>query len=554
MSKRKYLIRGVIFAGLLLVACSVFGKTAQARKPKLDFVTKVDLGKYDKYKITVYNLPDEAKLKFSIDNKSIAKVKKEGNQGVITGIRIGKTKIRAKYVLNGKTHKIGSKTVTVHKARYNKEFSNSIKNKIIRLKGNNGYYTKNPETIEKYVAEELGWGYPLLYSVIDHAVIYDNKRAKYSYSSSDTSKLKISQNGMIKYSKGTGRVTISIIETYKKKRRKIGSFVVELVKPAWKGQTSVKANVGQVYDIFSHTPYVEKQKAVFSGDVTYLENSKNEWNGKVRFNKGEKTTCDLYEYDFEAGDYKSKPFATISFDLSSGATLSAVKVTDERTDNPFSKIESLIKWPEIIDDYEDCGFDGVSDHIFYVYQDSYNYSGGYKITSSDPSIASVSEIMNDEYDNYYDDSGYCGYFVVREHKSGSCVITVEGNGAKTSFVHRSYFSSWVWDYGYTGEFEVCCGNYTSHEKPDESKFRYEIIGDDGLGIKDSKLDVYTSRVENDNPYADPGLWRYGAKLKVCCDESERTGGSYSVAVDGECDLMVYYGDEVIGKVHIYIQR
>ncbi len=536
----KIIGKGILVCIICICAFLITAQISQARAPKI-YWRSIHLGLNATFDITVSYLPEGAALIFKSKNKKIAKVDSKGR---VTGKKVGKTSIIIKYKKDGKTYDVGESKVKVHNAFMNKEVAVAMKKTVIQLYGNEGYYTSNPTKIDDYVYDFYG------YTGCDDSFLdevnYKNKKASYTYVSSDKSKLKISKKGKLYYSKGTGKVRISIIETYKKKKRTMGSFVVNLAKTVWDGKKNVNGSTNQVYDIFKHTPYVSKEKVVFDndadkkGEVTFLENSKKEWNGRIGFNKTGKTGCRIYAYNYKKKKYESKPFACIKFNVKNVKTVSEIKILEEKSEKSFSKIKSLKKSYNNMGSGEDDYFDGICDFKYYVYQDSYNYTGGYGITSSDPGIASVSEVMYEEYEGLFDEkTGYCGYFLIKPHKPGSCTITVEGNGASTSFEY--HFS----DYPIDGDFDMYCGTYTSKEKPDKSKFRFEISDDNAMGLTNCNLDVDIWRLEEHNDYADPELWCFGAKLIVNC---------YPPAKGGLCTLSVFYGDEELGHFELPVYK
>ncbi len=552
--KKTFFVVIVLFLSTVFVF--TIAKTAKAKQDKPTITkTKRTLALCDKRDIKVDYLPAGAKLMLKSKNPAIVKVI---SKKTIQALKTGETRIIVKYKKAGKVYRVGSVRIIVKRAYITDEFAQLLKKVKVELPTNNGYFSKNPTSVDEYRSVFYPYGY---YGVEDTVKCRSGK-AKYTYESTDKAKLKITKKGIITRSNGSGDVTVNYNETYKGKTRRICSFIVKLAKPAWRGDAKTSVSVGQVFDINTKVAPIQEYKAVVTDDMNetvnvssvsgngpFFENEYcetvnergNLWNGRIRFKQKGKQYLHLYAFDYETNKYEAKSFADVEFTIDDISSLFGIKVLKKLEDakkmnnrlfKDFSEIDSIDAL--IID-----GHGNADDTFCYAFQDEYNYNGGYKITSSDPSVATATEIWNEEHEGLYEEnSGYFGKFLVKPHKNGSCIITIEGNGAKTSFDVTVQCTGMNKYYNY---FYYSCEGILDNEMVAKNKFRYEILGDDSLALNSSfDVDTY-GRYEAAYPHN--RLTEYDVTLTVRWKPTSK---------DGACVLVVYYDDDELGRYEVNV--
>lgn len=374
-------------------------------KPELS-TTSVTVGINDTYSLYIYYQKDGATYSYVSSNKKVAKVSKKG---VITGVKKGTTKVTVYQTYNKKKTKVGTVTVKVS---------------LSQLYDTEGYWVS---TQTGWISSKNSVNYSL-----DEFVQYMNPKATYKFYSSNSKKLKISTKGKITLAKGTGKVTVTIKENYKKKTRKVGSFKVSLEAPKLtnKGKT-VSIYKTQTFDVDSYVKYIGTYHATWSeknnltkselfkradaGDnendddvLRRIDESEGTWHGTMRGLK--KGTRYIY---ITAYNYKTKKFdqylGMFTVKVKEQNTATSVFVDDENADNTAREGE-ILNIP--------------------IYADPYYYTGNIEVESSNPSVVSLCAIKQAELSEY---TKMIASIYLRAGQEGTATVTVKLNGAECSF-------------------------------------------------------------------------------------------------------------------------
>lgn len=418
MTKQKH-YRIALFLGVLaciLSICVCNTSADAASKPYLD-AKKVTLGIANTYSIYIENSNSKATYTYASSNKKVAKVNKKG---VVTTIKAGTAKITVKQKLKGKTTKVGTLKVTVKKATC---FSFK-KGEEFWCTAQKGYWSSGAES----------W----TLSTYDF-IQYQNYKAKYTFYSMDKSKLKIKTNGKITYTGKAGRVKIKVKETYKKKTRTVGTFYLCVKEPVIT-EKKITVTKGEHFEPYYYTTALCQYYAMVSDSATvdsdmsfersddgdeihFVRNEDDEWTGEMYI-----TEAGTYYVHFFPYDYSKKSFDTSYY-------LGYIEVTVEAHDTANKIQMDFEKYPDDYDEDDYNSTDGYclkagNDQKISFYIDPYNYTGDYTITSSDPSVVTAAIAKSSYLD---DEDGYAGRVLLSPKKAGTATITLEANGASTTF-------------------------------------------------------------------------------------------------------------------------
>ncbi len=358
----KALISFMLLALLILPTVFVSNTAQAAEKPFISSEKWIGIGNVvmdgpfmatnEYYMLEVFNPVKKATYSFTTSDKSIVTVKTKGTKAYLTGVKVGTAKITCNQKLNGKTTKVGTCKVTVKKAVFASD----------------------------YVYD------PLPVGTIKGFVIYGSFRnydAKYTYTS-DSKNLTIKEE-LVKeegtkntYSirqtltaKKAGTYTVTIKETYKKKTQKVGELKFTFNKATVVEENTMYLNDSSwAFDLMNY----------YRNDVDYL------------FDYGDD---DIVEFYLEDGTvyYKAKNVGTAT-----------VKIYEDVTAPDESKLIGTCKITvkdltlESIDTYfyDTETYVGGDNIGFEVYKVPYQATDVVTATSSDPKIATVSEVV----DNY----------------------------------------------------------------------------------------------------------------------------------------------------------
>jgi hypothetical protein len=210
MTRKVYGIKGislllalaVILTGFTIVPVS----TEAASKAYInDETVKIGINQTITYSYYLIKR-SKASYSFSSSKPSVAKVDAKGK---VTGLKVGTTKIKITEKYNGKSKSIGTATIAVKKACL-------YEDSYYELETESGYYSKNKE---KFAFKN--W------------IMYQNPKATYTISSSNTKKVKISSKGVITYAKGVNgdKLYFIVKETYKGKTRTVGKIEATFYEP-----------------------------------------------------------------------------------------------------------------------------------------------------------------------------------------------------------------------------------------------------------------------------------------------------------------------------------
>ena len=372
--------------------------------------------------IDLYDKKAKATYSFSSSKKSVATV---SSKGVVTGKATGKAKITVKQKYKGKTTTVGTVTITVKKAS------------LIRGMMN----TSEPEI---WCASQPGWiskEDPINLDITEY-IDCKNPKAKY-YVYADNNDIVISKTGKVTAVNKSGFTYVTVKETYKGKTRTLGKAVIELRAPfLWSTDGPTMLYMGDDYvDVYSVVGaigalyfrwYEEKPTAeqvlldtaedIASGNepseddvLSMVLNDKGEWEGIIKAKAPGTRYCAVVQYNYLTKTYdKVVAEFTICVPDTSKATELRLPWDDPEYESGYYDKATNTKTGDIWDEYE----------YVYVYVSPERYSGGFEVTSSNPSVVSVT----------YEDDGYGEVCLKLEYLSGgTSTITVKANGVEKSF-------------------------------------------------------------------------------------------------------------------------
>lgn len=538
--------------GLLIVLC-VFVIAVCSCKIPVDAATKTSIESWCRNqtlaigKISTIDLQNKKKgasYTFKSSNKKVVSVDKKGK---ISTLSAGKAKITVTQTLKKKKSKVGTATITV-------------KNASIYSDAKNSYW----------VSTQTGWiSSSDPFCIYESDVIkYINSKAKYSFYSSDKKKLKITTSGKVTYASGSGKVKVTIKETYKKKTRTVGTIQITLKKPTLtKNSLTIPKGGRLCIDkyiksmgkyLVEVTDTVDKPKdipedlkdgeGVNNDEIVeffYEDDEDDEGfasEGKSLYIKTK--SAGVRYLHFYAYDYNEKKFLSSEY-------IGTIKLTIKEYNNAKKiQTEYEIKDDEDYeDDYElgSCTMWNYTKTPIAIYQQPYNYTGDYTVTSSDETVVTATNIYRRRYgddDNF--EKGFAGLIELYALKPGKATITISANGAKTTLdvtvVSRRFFES--------------CDTYICYAMPfdgkfDPSKLKFESskssiarIKPSGYGVNqkdgyvyfDFYLNLRKEGTTDLKVYYD-GKTIYDTSIDVYDEDEYGTGDNDD---DGYCDWMDVY--------------
>ena len=393
--------------------------SASAAKAEL-YTKKITMGigwQQTIYNEDDYEIPSGAKIKLKTNKKKVAKVK--GSK--ITAVGIGTAKITVSYKKGKKTKKFGTITVKVKKASVCKYLDWSALTQT-------GHYEKYPEKLSDNVGE---------------VIEYHNTKAKYTFVSTNESKIKIKSGSQIVSVTGKDgdKVKINVFETYKKKKKKIGTITYTLYDPALGSgaETSVTGVVGRKYscqpvknvDDFSYVvtdetdiPDPNELDPSTDGDGEDCVFEGEDGNKTIRFKRAGTFYMYYFAKNFLTDKFETTPFGKVTYTITEGTkTLSDFRVCYEYDDNETFELKS-----------KGGGF--YYNELFYIRTGVDDYTGGFTVSSSDSEIFDVTDTY---YEDYYSPD-YNGEieqgvysFRLLGHKPGTATLTVSGGGVTKEY-------------------------------------------------------------------------------------------------------------------------
>ncbi|WP_167959124.1 Ig-like domain-containing protein [Anaerosporobacter faecicola] len=376
MKHFKRAIVGLLCFAMLFGLCNVQVLTTKAAtKPTLEDTNLViSLGKQPYTGIYIYNQVKGATYTYTSSNKKIVTVSKKG---VLTGIKTGKAKITVTQTYKKKKTKVGTCNIEVKAAKLNETYYEM------------NYRRGEMSDYDYYEYNLNNW------SIVDYPAI----GAKYTYTSSDSSILKINKDGVItEFGKPGKSVTITVKETYKKKTRTVGKFTVKIRVPAL-SESEIEIGLNESfypYDYF--TGYSGTYYIVNSDHAEPNMDNSNVVDSKDDANAAANVLGFLYEDGYWYGALKGQNLgtayvhcyaATSAEEISADTYIGTIKVTVKEM-----KATSL-SWEEEYYDTDDNGvvqvqyWDEEDYCSFYYNYEPYNCSDPVTVTSSDTNVAVV---------------------------------------------------------------------------------------------------------------------------------------------------------------------
>lgn len=359
----KVLLSLLLFISFILPTELSANKVQAATKPSIDSEVYIGIGSigWDEYSnsysksglhtLTVYAPVKKATYSFTSSNKNVVTVKASGTKAYLTGVKAGTATITCQQKLNGKTTKVGTCNVTVAAAKVYGEF---------------------------YVLP-LGTG--------EHSLFYYSFRnCSATYSLTSNSKDFIIKENIKKETgskdyynitqtytaKKPGTYTVTVKETYNKKVRTVGKVEFNVLK-------ATVADDNALY--IGETRWAFMMINNYRTDVDYL------------FDGGEDGILDFY---LEEGTVYLKALKVGT------ATL---KIYEDATEPDESKLVgtcNITVKDLIVESIESYYYDTEAYVGGYaigldVYKTPWNATDAIKVSSSDPSIATVSDPNENNY-------------------------------------------------------------------------------------------------------------------------------------------------------------
>ena len=300
----------------------------------------------------------------------------------------------------------------------------------LALSTQEGYYEKKPYQIS-----------------VKDAIVNRNKKAKYTFYSCNTKKIKVTKSGKITYVKGKDNqyAKVKVKETYKKKTRTVGTiqFILISTKILHEKVTWV---VGKTYQLSSpDDEWLTEEQAQMYPEIP-LETTVGYWslvydtepvdaqetlkklNGEIPDDTDHEDDNEYLTYNSKKNTYTVKKRGTLYFAFYAknlktdkfyyvGSFEARLVDSTEATDVDFEG------WG-MLDDDDGTEYISVGEKTTYWFDVvPYQYNGTVKVTCSDPKIATV---------KYKKDKDGANTVVVKGLKKGTVSITVEVNGAKVT--------------------------------------------------------------------------------------------------------------------------
>lgn len=291
-----------------------------------------------------------------------------------------------------------------------------------------GFYEKNPYQIS-----------------VKEAINNRNKKAKYTFYSCNTKKIKVTKSGKVTFVKGKEQqyVKVKVKETYKKKTRTVGTIQFMLISTKVLHE-KVTWVVGETYQISSTDGWLTREDAQMFPDIP-VETTVGYWrlvyntepidvqetlkklNGEISDDTNYEDESEYLTYNSKKNTYTVKKRGTLYFafyakNLKSGKFYYVGSFEARLVDSTEATDVDFDGWGILYDDGAE--YISVGETTTYGMEVvPYQYSGEVKVTCSDPKIATV---------KYKKDKDGTNTIVVKGLKKGTVSITVEVNGAKVT--------------------------------------------------------------------------------------------------------------------------
>jgi len=351
----------LLFAAIILPIGLTTTKAKAAAKPSITSKMNIGTGSigcadyvYEKdnlYTLEVSNSVKKATYSFTTSNKDIVTVKAKGAKANLTGVKAGTATITCQQKLNGKTTKVGTCMVTV-------------KNATIYAESDGGL----PMGTNKSVLVYYG------YRNCDATYTFSSDSKNFAMKEYTEKQAWLDGAYMVKQSytaKKPGTYTVTVKETYNKKTRVVGKaeYVVK------------KATVLEV-----NTLYEEESIGAYS----LIYNSRTDVN--YFFEIGNDSIVELNKNDSGGLLLNAKKAGTTAIKIYEDAT----KPDESKLIGTCEIIVKELKVESIDTDFYDTETYVGGDSIgFEVYKEPYDAPDKITVSSSDPSIATVSELDED---------------------------------------------------------------------------------------------------------------------------------------------------------------
>lgn len=385
--KRTLLLSVMLFAFLFIASNLMTDKVQAAAKPSISKNMEIGTGStygadyfYDKedyYMINVENPVKGATYSFTTSDKNVVTVKVKGTKAYITGVKAGSANITCQQKLKGKTTKIGTCKVTVKNAKVYAEDYEGLS--LGKIEGTFVYYGyRNNDATYTFTSNSKNF-------TMKEAVTYKDAFGGYVVTQTINSK-----------KPGTYKVTVK--ETYNKKTKTIGELEFTVKKAIVDEDQSIYVGEWN-YGLYLVKYYRTDVNYFFdSEDDSIVEVYKEDGYVKLKGKSAGTTTINVYE-DASAPD-ENKLIGSLKI------TVSIAEL--EEIDCYFGSDETYVGDDPIelsVSKYPEAAIESIS------------------VTSSDPSIAKVSEV--DEY----------GYARITPVSKGTVEITVTcGELSKTATI------------------------------------------------------------------------------------------------------------------------
>ncbi len=350
------LMRVMLLALLALPTIFMTDKVQAAEKPSIETTMTIGTGsirgdsvfysKNDLYNLEVYNPVKKATYSFTSSNEGVVTVKSKGAIANLTGVKAGTATITCQQKYNGKTTKIGTCKVTV---KYSEIFSESYDG--LPVGTSDGYLVyhsyRNNDATYTYTSKSK-------YFTMKENVVKEKESEYYAVTQSYTATK-------------AGTYTVTVKETYNKKTRTVGEikFIIK------------KATVFEVESIYlgeSLDPF--RMINLYRYDISYYF---------------ETDESDLVEF------YKEDNYLYLRAKNVGAATIRVYEDADTSDDSKYIGSFVLTVKDTTLEGI-DCYYDSTETYVgaspigVYVQKTPYAAPDTIAITSSDPSIATVSDV------------------------------------------------------------------------------------------------------------------------------------------------------------------
>ena len=406
-----------------ILLCDANSYAAKKTTASLAFGSQTYIAVNDTDTVKLKNKVKKAAYSFSSKNKKVATVNKKG---IVKGISVGKTKIVVIQKLNKKSKKIATLTVYVRKTVLAGDVDPNV-----------------------YISNQPGYEKGNTYFNPDNFIAFKNRKAKYTVKSSDTKRLSLTSDGKIKNVTGTGKVKVSIKETYKKKTRNVCTVYAHISTPKFADKKNISIYKYETYDIVFNTYNIGQYFVNISKNATTMnpndiagsvknnddvlrmtQDTKGNLEGRLKGISAGKRFVSLYLYDYNKKKYITKPFANFTVTVKTVDNASKLKVDFE---NDYDDDENGSSYDKNTNTLT------LSDHKFKfldIFTTPYNYTGEVTATSSNPDVVKIISTTNRCASNdiyTYEKDVTTERLALYTLASGSSKITLKANGAETSF-------------------------------------------------------------------------------------------------------------------------